>query len=221
MTIIYESKQMRKIRIDLVSDVVCPWCYVGYRRLQQALDTMENPVEADIIWHPFELNPQMAKGGENLRDHLIGKYQISVAQSQQARDNLTQIGKDLGISFNFTDDMRIYNTFLAHQLLAYAAEQGRQTEMKLRLFEAYFTEGQQIDQIDVLCQIAESIGFDPAVVLDMLTQQSYQKSVREDQAFWQAQGIQAVPALIFNQKSLVSGAQESATLQQVIEDHLG
>ncbi|WP_370161434.1 DsbA family oxidoreductase, partial [Limimaricola soesokkakensis] len=125
------------IRVDIVSDVVCPWCVIGYSQLARAAE--EIGIAIEIHWHPFELNPQMAEEGENLREHLAAKYGTSPEDSVKARARLTEMGAALGFTFDYADDMRMVNTFRAHRLIDWATEQGRGHEMNLALFEAFFT----------------------------------------------------------------------------------
>lgn len=140
------------IRVDIVSDVVCPWCAIGYYQLAKAV--RETGIEVDIHWHPFELNPQMAPEGENLRAHLAAKYGTTPEGSRQARARLTEMGAALGFTFNYADDMRMYNTFRAHQLIDWAEEQGKAHEVKLALFAAFFSRREDVSSIDVLAGVA-------------------------------------------------------------------
>ncbi|SNZ20590.1 DsbA family oxidoreductase [Cohaesibacter gelatinilyticus] len=204
------------IRIDIVSDVVCPWCAVGYHQLQKALT--EIGPEAEIHWHPFELNSDMAQEGENLRHHLAAKYGSTPSQSREIRQRITDHGSELGFDFNFSDDMRMQNTFRAHQLIHWAAKQGRETDMKLALFKAYFTDGLNINDVDVLASIAKSLGLDEADALRALEQEHLGKAVREAQRFWTSQGISSVPAIIFDQKFLVPGAAGIEQFKAVLAD---
>ena len=132
----------RPLRIDIVSDVVCPWCIIGYKQLEKALT--ETGIAADIHWHPFELNPHMANEGENLRAHLAAKYGTTLEDSVKARARLKALGAELGFAFNYTDDMRMHNTSRAHQILYWANELGRMHDLKLALFEAFFTHRENI-----------------------------------------------------------------------------
>ena len=132
-----ESAAM-KLEVDIVSDVVCPWCIIGYRQLQKALDMMPGEFAVDIRWHPFELNPGMPPEGQDVGEHLAQKYGTSPEQSQAARSRLTSLGDSLGFKFDYSPGMRMVNTFRAHQLLHWAAEQGLQTPLKLALFETFF-----------------------------------------------------------------------------------
>ncbi|MEM9550021.1 MAG: DsbA family oxidoreductase [Pseudomonadota bacterium] len=193
------------VRIDIVSDVVCPWCVVGFRQLQEALRSHDDPVE--IHWHPFELNPDMPPEGENLRDHIMRKYGSSTADSAAARARLTEIGDKLGFAFRFSEDSRIYNTFAAHQLIHWARDQGSGGAVKAVLFDAYFTEGRNVSDPAVLYEIAAAAGLDALAAKKMLDEGSVAQAVRAHERFWTERGVRGVPAMIFDQKYLVTGAQ--------------
>lgn len=208
----------KSLRIDIVSDVVCPWCIVGYKRLQAALEQVQDEVEADIHWHPFELNPNMAQGGENLREHLAAKYGSTEADSKRNRENLTAIGKQLDFQFDFFDDMRMYNTFKAHQLLHFAREHNKEMALKLRLFSAFFSEQKVIESDDVLVAEAKAVGLDADESRAVLQDQRYDSVVREEQQFWTSRGVQAVPTFVFNNEQGVSGAHEPDTLAKFMRE---
>lgn len=204
-----------KIQIDIVSDVVCPWCIVGFKQLDQALSDIG--AQANLLWHPFELNPNMPAEGQNLGEHIREKYGSSPEQSQQARAQLTQLGSDLGFAFNFSDDSRIVNTFHAHQLLDWAALQGRQHVLKLALFSAYFTQEQDVSDSDVLIRCAVSAGLDGDAAQQVLSSGSHAASVRKKQQFWTERGISGVPSMVFEGKFLITGAQGVETYTQVLQ----
>lgn len=206
----------KTLQIDIVSDVMCPWCIVGYKRLQQALSTF-TAIDVQITWHPFELNPDMGKDGQHLGEHLAEKYGSTPQQSQQNRANLTAIGKTLDIAFNFTDQSRIYNTFNAHQLLQWAKSFNKQTALKLALFEAYFQQQQNIADNEVLLNVVETVGLDRELAKTVLASQQYANTVRAEQSLWQGRGISAVPAIVFNQQYLISGAQSAEYLVEAIK----
>lgn len=193
------------IRVDIVSDVVCPWCVIGYRQLAQAARDTET--QLDVYWHPFELNPDMAPEGENLRDHIAAKYGTTPEDSVKARDRLTEMGKELGFTFNYADDMRMYNTFRAHQLIDWATEAGKGHEMKQELFAAFFTRREDVSNGDVLVRAAEAIGLSGDAARQMLNAGDRATLVREKQRFWLQQGIQGVPAMVFERQHLITGAQ--------------
>lgn len=207
---------MNKVRIDIVSDVVCPWCIIGYKRLEAALKTLSDSVEADIQWHPFELNPAMGAEGQNLREHLKEKYGTTDEASIAARDTLTTLGQEVDFKFRFYDEMRIYNTRKAHQLLMWAQSEGKQFDLELRLFQAYFSEGKDISDPDMLITCAESVGLDAKVVDSVINDQSWAEAVASTEQQWLEAGINAVPAIIINRKHLISGAQTTDLLVSAI-----
>ena len=203
------------LQIDIVSDVMCPWCIVGYRQLEQAL--AQTGVGAFIRWHPFELNPQMPPEGQNTAEHIMEKYGASAEQSAQNRAHLVQIGEGLGIDFNFTPDSRMVNSFAAHQLLHWAQEHNLQHPLKLALFEAHFTQGRDVSDQGVLVDVAEEVGLDRAQAVEVLESGSHADAVRELEGTWTGQGITGVPAMVFEGKYLVTGAQGAENYGQVIQ----
>ena len=207
------------IRIDIVSDVVCPWCIIGYKQLERALQ--ETKTAADIHWHPFELNPQMAQEGENLREHLAAKYGTTPEGSRRARARLTELGAELGFVFDYTDDMRMVNTFRAHQLLKWAEEHGRGHDLQMALFAAFFAERLDLNDPAVLARVAALIGLDGDEALAVLTDGRYAEDVRQDEQFQISRGIEGVPAMIFDEKYLVVGAQGVDNYRSILEKIAG
>lgn len=197
----------KPLRIDIVSDVVCPWCIIGYRQLAEALK--QTNTEHEIHWHPFELNSNMPSAGQNLREHIMEKYGSSKEESDASRLRMTQAGDEVGFEFNFNDDTRMHNTFNLHQLLYWAGQQGQKPmhDLKQALFAAHFTNGRNLSDKTVLADIAAEVGLDRSEALAVLEDQRFAKEVRAEERHWQQQGIQSVPAMIFNERHLVSGAQ--------------
>ncbi len=204
----------KPLRIDIVSDVVCPWCIVGYRQLLLALG--ETGVQADVKWHPFELNTDMAPEGQNLREHIIEKYGITREQSDSARVHLTNVGADLGFTFKFSDDSRMVNTFLAHQLIEWADQQGRQTDMKLALFDAHFTDARDVSDLATLVDVAAGLGLDADAARVALEGGHMAWNVRSMQKFWIDKGVRGVPAMVFDGQHLLTGAQGVPTYVQLL-----
>ncbi|MBY8978309.1 DsbA family oxidoreductase [Rhodobacteraceae bacterium NNCM2] len=203
------------IRVDIVSDVVCPWCVIGYYQL--AKTARETGIAIDVHWHPFELNPQMAAEGENLREHLAAKYGTTPEGSKKARARLTGMGAALSFTFNYADDMRMWNTFRAHQLIDWAEDQGRAHDMKLALFEAFFTRREDVSDIEVLVAVAEATGLDGAAARTMLRNGERAGAVRAKQKLWIERGVQGVPAMVFERQYLVSGAQGEDTYARILK----
>ncbi|WP_237055477.1 DsbA family oxidoreductase [Microbulbifer sediminum] len=208
------------LQIEIVSDVVCPWCVIGYYRLLQALERFEYEVDPTISWLPFELNPQMPEEGQNLREHLAEKYGTTPQESIEARQRLTDLGADVGFTFNYSDDMRMYNTFNAHQLLHWAAEQGKQNALSMRLFEDFFGKRKNVGDTAVLVEAARDVGLDADRARELLEQQAYADTVRELEQLIAGQGVQGVPLFVFNRQYAISGAQEVATFEQQLQQIL-
>ncbi len=198
---------MKPIEIDIVSDVVCPWCIVGYQQLARALSKTGHT--AQIHWQPFELNPSMPAEGQNLTEHMTQKYGTTKAQADENRHRLTEIGADLGIAFAFTDRSRMVNTFKAHQLLHWAGLQdiGKEHDLKVALFQAYFTDQQDVSDENVLLAAAISVGFNNEDALEVLQHEPHAEDVRKRQKLWVDRGVSGVPAMVFGNKYLVTGAQ--------------
>lgn len=193
------------IRIDIVSDVVCPWCIIGYKQLERA--QVETGVPAVIYWHPFELNPDMPEGGEDLFDHIATKYGSTPDDGRKARSKLTALGEDLGFTFDYADDMRMVNTFRAHQVLHWSASSGLQHQMKMALFTAYFTDRLDVNEAEVLVDVAGGIGLDQTEALAILSEARFADKVRQHETFWISRGVQGVPAMVFEGQHALIGAQ--------------
>jgi len=207
------------LRIDIVSDVVCPWCIIGYKQVEKALSLLDKDIVAETHWHPFELNPQMAPEGEDTAEHIARKYGSTPEQSRANRQRLADIGNGVGFAFNYGDGMRIYNSFKAHKLLTiFGSERGwqAQTALKMALFKAYFQDRRDVSNEDVLCDIAEAQGMDRAVAAAWLNDEALGENVRAEMAHWTDQNITGVPAIIFDGKFMVPGAQSAETFADVI-----
>jgi predicted DsbA family dithiol-disulfide isomerase len=218
------NTSLATMRIDIVSDIMCPWCIVGYKRLQQAMARFADSVDFELHWQPFELNPDMPTEGQNLGEHIVEKYGSTPEQSAASRQQLIEIGQSLGFTFNFSEQSRIYNTAQAHQLLHWAGEtgaKGQQHALKMALFTGYFTEQNNPSDIDVLIATATKIGLDADEARAVLADKRYEQAVKANQNGWMVNNISAVPAIILAEQYLISGAQESDTLAEAIEQVLG
>ena len=204
------------LKVDIVSDVVCPWCIIGYMQLQKALKSMPGRFEVSLAWHPFELNPHMPPDGQNLREHLAGKYGTTPEGSRAARARLTELGQSLGFTFDYYDEMRMYNTFSAHQLLHWAGNQGRQTELKVELFGAFFSRRENVSDFNVLAAAAGRAGLPVSEAMAVLQDGRFADAVRAEQAQWLDREVHAVPTFLFNDKYLVPGAQDAETFTRVL-----
>lgn len=205
----------KKLHIDIVSDVVCPWCVIGYRQLAKALEV--SGTDYEMHWHPFELNPDMPPEGQNLREHLAEKYGASKEQSQENRLRITEAGANVGFDFRFADDMRMHNTFNVHQLLHWADQQARMHDLKQALFVAHFTHRRNLSDNNVLADVAAEIGLERAEALAILEDQRFASEVRTAEKAWLSKGISGVPAVIFNHRHLVTGAQGLENYARILE----
>lgn len=204
------------LRIDIVSDVVCPWCIIGYLQLHKALKALPGLFEVELRWQPFELNPGMPAAGQDLREHLAQKYGGTVEQSQAVRERLTGLGESLGFTFDYFEGMRVVNTFAAHQLLHWAGEQGRQTELKLALFDAFFSRREDVNDTALLVTVAGRAGLSAALASEVLADARYAQKVRDQQQTWRDREVHAVPTFVFNGQYTVPGAQEAETFIRVL-----
>lgn len=203
------------IRVDIVSDVVCPWCVIGYYQLMAASRESGTPLE--IHWHPFELNPHMASDGENLREHLAAKYGTTLEGSIKARARLTEMGAKLGFTFNYADDMRMWNTFRAHQLTDWAQDHDKAHDAEMALFQAFFTRRENVSDTQVLADVAAEIGLDRDAALAILKSGQKANSVRQKERYWTSRGVQSVPSMIFEHHHLVTGAQGEANYASILK----
>ena len=208
------------ITVDIVSDVVCPWCIIGYKKLEKAMQQFEGQAQFAIVWHAFELNPAMPPEGQDINEHMAQKYGATPEQSKVNRERLRNAGNDLDFEFKYSENMRMVNTFDAHRLLHWAGETGKQTALKLALFSAHFTEAKNVSDHDALVAIAGSVGLDEDRARDLLRTGLYAEEVRAVEAEWQDRFITGVPAFIFNKKFMVPGAQDSDTFANIIENKL-
>jgi predicted DsbA family dithiol-disulfide isomerase len=205
----------KPLQIDIVSDVVCPWCAIGYSQLAEALKLPNTPHE--IHWHPFELNPNTPHGGRNYREHIMEKYGTTAEDVKESRARMTAAGAEAGFNFQFTDDFRTYNTFNAHQLLHWADQQGRMHDLKQALFVAHFVDNKNVADSTVLADVAADIGLDRNEALAVIADQRFANVIREAVQHSKQQGIQSVPSVIFNGRHLVSGAQGVENYKNILK----
>lgn len=205
----------QQLKIDFVSDIACPWCAIGLSSLQLALSRLGDAVDAQIVVHPFELNPEMGSGGEAIVDYLGKKYGRTPEQIAETQGMIRERGESVGFSFGART--YVYNTFDAHRLLHWAGLKGKQLPLKLALLRAYHGEGKDPSDHEVLVEAAQSVGLDAAEANEVLRSGEYADEVRAEEREYHAKGIQSVPAIIFNDRYLVSGGQPVETFEQVIQ----
>jgi len=209
---------VQPLRIDFSSDVACPWCVVGLRSLLQALDAVGDEVRAEIRFQPFELNPDMPPEGENTFEHVQKKYGSTPERSAAARQAIKDSGEALGFTFNYGPESRIWNTFDAHRLLHWAGLEGRQLELKQALFKSNFTDQRPTNDAAALADAVSEAGLDPARAVAILASDEFAEEVRAEEQHWRANGINAVPSVIFNERWLIQGGQPPQVFEQAIRD---
>lgn len=212
---------MQNLRIDLVSDVACPWCAIGYRRLEQALETLEGEVDVELVWQPFELNPDMPPEGEPILEHLCRKYGLDAASVERTQGEMMALAEQLGLNFRGARERRAHNTFDAHRVLAWAAEQGRETALQLALFDAYFGEAKRPSDPAVLREKAELVGLDGAAAEAVARSDRYADTVRAAERRFMEAGVSAVPGFVLDGRYLISGAQPADALADAIRRAAG
>ncbi|WBU89781.1 DsbA family oxidoreductase [Cellulophaga omnivescoria] len=210
----------KKIKIDLVSDVVCPWCVIGYKRLEQAIKELDIADKIEIEWQPFELNPNMPAQGQDVEEHITEKYGSTPEQQKESQERMTDFGAELGFKFDYFKGMRMANTFNAHVLLDYAKTNGKQTELKMRLMNAFFGERKDVSNRDILKQELEAVGLSATKAFTLLDNEELRTKVRSEENYWKSLGVNSVPTVVFNRKSALTGAQPVAVYKQVLNELL-
>jgi predicted DsbA family dithiol-disulfide isomerase len=213
-----EHKTPTRLRIDFVSDVVCPWCAIGLASLEQALERTRGEVEAGIHFQPFELNPQLGPEGEDMLEHLQKKYGMSAAQVADNQEAIRRRGAELGFTFDMDRRRRTWNTFDAHRLLHWAELEGRGRELKHALLRAYFTDGRNVSDHDTLVELAAGAGLPAAGARGILGSDTYAGEVRTVEQFFLQQGIQGVPAVIIERRHLISGGQPVEVFERALRE---
>ena len=205
-----------KLKIDIVSDIVCPWCTIGYKRLEKAIIALGIEDQVTIEWQPFELNPNMPAKGQNVTEHISEKYESTLEQQEASKKNMTEVGQELGFKFDYFDEMRMVNTFDAHILLEYASDFNKQSELKMRFTTAFFSERKDVSKRDVLKQALLDVGLNAEEGIAKLDNEIVQKEVRTKQDYWKNLGVNSVPTIVFNRTSAVTGAQPVDTFKQIL-----
>jgi predicted DsbA family dithiol-disulfide isomerase len=210
-----------QLHIDFVSDVACPWCAIGLASLEQAVRALDGVVAASINFQPFELNPDMGPGGENIDSFIGGRYGADTGQLSAMRENVRTRAASVGLTFNQNAGSRIYNTFDAHRLLHWAEPTGKQQALKQALFKANFTDNADISDHQVLTAAAVEAGLDAGEASEVLASGRYAEEVREAEKLWISRGIQAVPGIVINQRWLISGGQPPEVFEQTLREIAG
>ena len=204
------------LKIDFVSDIACPWCAVGLFSLEKALERLQGEVQAELHFQPFELNPNMAPGGQDLGEHLSEKYGSTAEQQAQIRATIAARGAEVGFTFAPGGRGRVYNTFDAHRLLAWAQGQGEGAQYRLKkaLLAAYQGRAERIEDPEVLLAAVQAADLNTVAARDVLESGAYADKVRAVEQLYQRSGIHSVPAVIVNDQYLISGGQPFEVFEQ-------
>ncbi|HWM41678.1 MAG TPA: DsbA family oxidoreductase [Burkholderiales bacterium] len=205
------------MKIEIFSDIACPWCYIAKRRLEHALETFEHRDEVEIVWRSFELAPDMpSRVPYTTAEELIHVKGVAPSEAQKMIDNVTRLGASLGLDMRF-DILKLFNTRKAHELVHHAKTLGKQAEMKERLFRANFTEGRELGDVDVLVETAADIGLNPVDAREALETDRYRDAVIADEQRAQSSGAQSVPYIVFDGKQALFGAKRTEVLRAMLE----
>jgi predicted DsbA family dithiol-disulfide isomerase len=206
------------MRIDFVSDVSCPWCAIGLKSLQLALQRVSGEIAAEIHFQPFELNPGMKAEGQDIAEHITEKYGSTPAQLAQSQETIRQRGAAVGFVFDMDKRSRIYNTFDAHRLLHWAEGLGQESQLALKekLFDAYFTQGEDPSNHELLLRVAGEAGLNVQQARTVLESNAFGDEVRQQEYYWKRAGINSVPAVIVNERHLISGGQPPEVFEQAL-----
>lgn len=202
------------LKIDFVSDIVCPWCAIGLAGLNTALERLDPATRIDLTIHPFELNPGLPAAGEVHLELITEKYNITPDQARVNREQIRARAAAVGFTMNRDDASRVYNTFDAHRLLGWAKEKNAQAALKLILLKAYFTDGKNIADRGVLAELARQAGLDGAEASAILASDRFAQEVKEEEALWAQRGISSVPAVVVNDRYLISGGQPPEVFEE-------
>jgi predicted DsbA family dithiol-disulfide isomerase len=204
------------MKIDFVSDVACPWCAVGLWSLDQALARIDGAIPVELHFEPFELNPQLPAEGEDATEHLSKKY--GVAPEQLAKNRAAIRARGAAVGFTFGERPRVWNTFDAHRLIHWAGLEGKQAELKHALLSAYHTHAENPGARDVLLRIAGEVGLDVARARAILDSDEFAAEVRARERHWQQLGIHSVPAVIIDDRHLISGGQPPEVFERALRE---
>jgi predicted DsbA family dithiol-disulfide isomerase len=210
----------KKIQVEIWSDVMCPFCYIGKRKFENALAQFPDRDKVEITWKSFQLSPDMkTQPGKSIHEYLSEHKRIPLEDAKRMNDRVSQMAKQVGLVYNF-DRSILANSFNAHRFSHFAKQQGKQDEAEELLFAAYFTEGKNMDDYPTLLQLGAKIGLDTAALKIALENGSYADDVKADIREAQQIGVSGVPFFVFNRKFAVSGAQESQIFLQALEKSL-
>ncbi len=204
------------LKVDFVSDVSCPWCVIGLYALEAALSHLNDHVSATLQFQPFELNPGLGPQGQDIIEHLQGKYGSTVEQIKRNGEAIRARGAELGFPFDMDKRTRTYNTFDAHRLLHWSADSGKQLALKRALFRCYFTDGGNPSSHETLLRLVDEVELDTTRAGEILASNAYAAEVRSREQFYRRAGITAVPSIIIDDHHLIQGGQPVEVFERAL-----
>jgi predicted DsbA family dithiol-disulfide isomerase len=205
------------MKIEIWSDVVCPWCYIGKRRFEEALSKFEHKDEVEVVWRSYQLDPSTpTKSGQSVTEMLASKYGVSRRQAEAMNDRVTAIAKEVGLDYHM-DSAKHSNTFDAHRLIHLGKKHGIQDAVKERLMKAYFVDGEAVGEVDTLVKLAFEVGIDPEEAREALKSNEFADEVLADEKRARMFGITGVPFFAIDEKFAISGAQPSEVFTEALE----
>jgi len=205
------------MKVEIWSDIMCPFCYIGKRKFEEALEKYPNKEDVEVVWKSYQLDPSIKyQAGKDIYTYLAEAKGQTVEWSKRMHENVVNMAKSVGLEYNF-DKAVVANSFDAHRIIQYAKEKGKGDAIEERLFRAYFTEGKKFSDPETLASLGEEIGLDPKEILEILSKDSYSDQVISDIEEGQSLGLRGVPFFVFNRKVGVSGAQDSSVFLQALD----
>jgi len=209
--------EKNKMKVEIWSDVMCPFCYIGKRKFEAALNQFPEKENVQLIWKSFQLSPDMKTDpGKNINQFLAAHKGITLQEAKRMNDHVTQLAAKVGLVYDF-DKAIVANSFNAHRLVHFAKHHGKQNEAEEQLFKAYFTDGKNTDDTTTLIQLGTEIGLDATALKTVLETDKYAEDVKADIQEAHQIGVRGVPFFVFDRKYAVSGAQESPVFLQTLE----
>jgi len=207
---------MKTLKIEMIHDVVCSWCHIGYHNISKALDNLSHRVSVDFHYLPFQLNPELDHQGVDITEHLCQRNQWSLAEAMVYRETLLKKTEEVGVTIDFSKRTRYYNTAMAHRLILAAENFGAQRQMHRALLHAYHVEGENISDRAVLKRIVKSLGFDEAMVEQALASDVVGRQLLDSSERVRRFQVRSVPAFVFNESRFVSGSNSTGFFEQLI-----
>lgn len=209
-----------KMKVEIWSDVMCPYCYIGKRRMEKALEGFVDRDKVELVWKSYQLQPQLPDDyNKSTYEMVAARYNISLEEAKEKHHSVTQLAKEYGLDYDF-EKAKPANTFKAHQLLHFAKEKGKQDEAEELLFRAYLCEGKNVNDVETLLELSRAMDLDPVAFKAALEKGTYQSKVQADLEEAKQVGVKGVPFFVFNRKLAVFGGQDPEKFVEILQTTL-